>query len=218
MRNGGDWYAALGTEKSPGTKLVTMQGPLARLGVVEVEMGISMRDLIFNIFGGMQEGSTFKGVQTGGVSAGPLVESQLDVPMDFDSMKPLDGMLGSGGFVVFDQTVCAVEFGRYLTAFNRYESCSKCTPCRLGNPALVEIVDRIRFGVARPSDLDLIERSSKHIIELSLCGLGQVAPRPLLGMINTYRDEFLTHIERGECPAGVCPIHRTAAMAVAAGD
>jgi NADH:ubiquinone oxidoreductase subunit F (NADH-binding) len=216
IRKGGDWYAGLGNEKSTGTKLVTMQGPLARLGVVEVEMGIPMRDLIFDVFGGMRAGSTFKGIQTGGVSAGPLVESQLDVPMDFDSMKPLDGMLGSGGFVVFDQHVCAVEFGRYLTAFNRYESCSKCTPCRLGNPALVEIVDRIRFGTARPSDLDLIQRSSKHIIALSLCGLGQVAPMPLLGMINTYRDEFLAHIEQGVCPAGVCPIHARAEAAVAA--
>jgi NADH:ubiquinone oxidoreductase subunit F (NADH-binding) len=216
IRKGGDWYASLGNEKSTGTKLVTMQGPLARLGVVEVEMGVSMRGLVFDIFGGMRPGSTFKGIQTGGVSAGPLVESQLDVPMDFDSMKPLDGMLGSGGFVVLDQHVCAVEFGRYLTAFNRYESCSKCTPCRLGNPALVEIVDRIRFGTSRPSDLDLIQRSSKHIIALSLCGLGQVAPMPLLGMINTYRDEFLAHIEQGVCPAGVCPIHARAEAAVAA--
>ena len=215
IRNGGDWYASLGTEKSTGTKLVTMQGPLERLGVVEVEMGISMRDLIFDVFGGMRSGSTFKGVQTGGVSAGPLLESQLDVPMDFDSMLPLNGMLGSGGFVVFDQSVCVVEFSRYLTAFNRYESCSKCTPCRLGNPALVEIIDRIRYGVARPTDLDLIQRSSKHIIELSLCGLGQVAPMPLLGMIDRFRDEFLAHLERGECPAGVCPIHAHAHAEVA---
>src|SRR5688572_10555399 len=139
-------------------------------------MGISLRDLIFDVYGGMAEGSTFKGVQTGGVSAAALVENQLDVPVDFDSLFPLDGMLGSGGFVVFDESVCAVEFARYLMAFNRYESCSKCTPCRLGNPALVEIVDRIRLGSARMSDLKLIESASKHIIELSLCGLGQVAP------------------------------------------
>jgi NADH:ubiquinone oxidoreductase subunit F (NADH-binding) len=214
IRNGGAWYAAMGTPKSTGTKLITMQGPLKRLGVVEVELGISLRDLIFDVFGGMAEGRTFKGVQTGGVSAGPLREDQLDVPVDFDeALTKLDAMLGSGGFVIFDETVCAVEFARYLTAFNRYESCSKCTPCRLGNPALVEIIDRFRLGTARPGDVDLIERASKHVIELSLCGLGQVAPMPLLGMLHTYPEEFQAHI-RGECPAGVCPVSH--AMAVAA--
>jgi NADH:ubiquinone oxidoreductase subunit F (NADH-binding) len=218
IRNGGAWYAAMGTEKSKGTKLITFQGPLKRLGVVEVEMGISLRDLIFDVYGGMQEGRTFKGVQTGGVSAGPLVESQLDVPVDFDSMTPLDGMLGSGGFVVFDDSVCAVDFARYLQAFNRYESCSKCTPCRLGNPALVEILDRIRLGHGRPEDVALIERTSKHVIELSLCGLGQVAPMPTLGMLKQFHDEFMAHIEQKVCPTGNCPIHHPAPVAVAAGD
>jgi NADH:ubiquinone oxidoreductase subunit F (NADH-binding)/(2Fe-2S) ferredoxin len=216
IRNGGEWYAAMGNEKSTGTKLITFQGPLKRLGVVEVEMGVSLRDLIFEIYGGMQEGRRFKGVQTGGVSAGPLTIDQLDYPVDFDSLKPVDAMLGSGGFVVFDDTVCAVDFARYLQAFNRYESCSKCTPCRLGNPALVEIVDRIRFGNGRSGDIELIERTSKHVIELSLCGLGQVAPMPLLGMINAYRDEFIAHIERGVCPTGTCPMHARAASAIAA--
>jgi NADH:ubiquinone oxidoreductase subunit F (NADH-binding) len=218
VKNGGAWYAAMGTEKSKGTKLITFQGPLKRLGVVEVEMGIRLRDLIFDVYGGMQDGKTFKGVQTGGVSAGPLVESQLDVPVDFDSMTPLDGMLGSGGFVVFDESVCAVDFARYLQAFNRYESCSKCTPCRLGNPALVEIIDRIRLGHGRPEDVALIERTSKHVIELSLCGLGQVAPMPTLGMLKQFREEFMAHIEQKACPAGTCPVHQGAAVAVAAGD
>lgn len=216
IRNGGAWYAGLGVPKSTGTKLITFQGPLKRLGVVEVEMGISLRDLIFDVYGGMAEGRTFKGVQTGGVSAGALVESQLDVPVDFDSLTPLGGMLGSGGFVVFDERVCAVEFARYLMAFNRYESCSKCTPCRLGNPALVEIVDRIRLGRARMSDLKLIERTSKHVIELSLCGLGQVAPMPLLGMMQAFPEEFAEHIERHHCRAGVCPVGQQVLEPVAA--
>ena len=190
IRNGGEWFAGIGNEKSTGTKLITMQGPLARLGLVEVEMGISLREVIFDMYGGMAEGKIFKGVQTGGVSAGPLVESQLDVGLDFDSMKPLNGMLGSGGFVIFDETVDAVEFARYLMAFNRYESCSKCTPCRLGNPALVEIVDRILNGNGHLSDLDLIERTANHVIGLSLCGLGQVAPVPLQGMIEHFRADF----------------------------
>jgi NADH:ubiquinone oxidoreductase subunit F (NADH-binding) len=217
IRNGGAWFASMGTEKSKGTKLITFQGPLKRLGVVEVEMGITLRELMFEMYGGMKDGYTFKGVQTGGVSAGPLVEEQLDLPVDFDSLTDVGGMLGSGGFVVFDESVCAVDFARYLMAFNRYESCSKCTPCRLGNPALVEIIDRFRYGTARPNDVEVIERASKHVIELSLCGLGQVAPMPLLGMLQYYRDEFEAHVN-GVCPAGSCPMHERAQVAFAAGD
>jgi len=216
INKGGDWYASIGTEKSKGTKLITFQGPLKRLGVVEVDMGANLKELIFDMFGGMQDGRTFKGVQTGGVSAGPLVENELDVPVDFDSLTALGGMLGSGGFVIFDETVCAVDFARYLTAFNRYESCSKCTPCRLGNPALLEIVDRFRLGTGRATDLELIERSSKHIIELSLCGLGQVAPMPLLGMIKQFRDEFAAHVEHDTCPTGTCPMTQRTLTAIAA--
>ena len=187
---GGEWYSSLGTERSTGTKLVSMQGPLERLGVVEVEMGVSLKDLIFETFGGMAEGKTLKGVQTGGVSAGALLPNQLDVPVDFDSMQQYDCMLGSGGFVVFDESVDAVEFGRYLMDFNRWESCSKCTPCRLGNKALVEVVDRILNGRGQPSDMQLIESTSKHVMELSLCGLGQVAPAPLIGMMRCYPEDF----------------------------
>lgn len=216
--NGGAWYAGLGTEKSTGTKLVTIQGPVERIGVAEIEMGLPMRELIFDVFGGMREGYTFKGVQTGGVSAGPLREDQLNVGVDFESMTPLGGMLGSGGFVVFDQTVCAVDFARYLTAFNRYESCGKCTPCRLGTPALVEIIDRIRNGRARPDDESVIPTGSKHIIDLSLCGLGQVAPMPLLGMMKAFPEEFAAHMREGRCPARVCPIAVPAGELAAAGD
>ena len=204
--NGGEWYAKMGTENSTGTKLMTVQGPMQRLGVVEVEMGTTLRTLLYDIYGGMRDGSTFKGVQTGGVSAGPLIEEHLDIPVDFDSLSDVGGMLGSGGWVVFDQSVCVVDFARYLTAFNRYESCAKCVPCRLGNPALVEILDRIRFGRGSLDDLALIQRTSKHIIELSLCGLGQVAPVPLQGMIKWYEDEFRAHVVDGVCPSGTCPM------------
>ncbi len=197
IRNGGEWYASLGTERSTGTKLVSMQGPLARLGVVEIEMGASLRDIIFEIYGGMAEGKRLKGVQTGGVSAGPLLPDQLDVEVDFDSLQQHDCMLGSGGFVVFDEDVDAVEFGRYLMDFNRWESCSKCTPCRLGNKALVEIVDRILNNRGQPGDLELIDRTSQHVMELSLCGLGQVAPAPLLGMIQCYPEDFEARLVEG---------------------
>ena len=188
--NGGAWFAAIGTEKSSGTKLMTVQGPLNTMGLVEVPMGITLRTLIDEIWGGMRPGHTFKGIQTGGVSAGPLKDEHLDMPVDFDSLTPVGGMLGSGGFVVFDTTISAIDFARYLTAFNRVESCSKCIPCARGNPALVEILDRIRLGRGTKADLALMRRTSKHIIELSLCGLGQVAPMPLLGMMDQFPEEF----------------------------
>ncbi len=199
--NGGAWYAGLGTESSKGTKLMTVQGPLARHGVVEVEMGMTLRTLFDDVYGGMADGKVFKGVQTGGVSAGPLKDEHLDIPVDFDSLGDVGGMLGSGGWVIFDDTVNVVDFARYLTAFNRYESCSKCVPCRLGNPALVEILDRIRFGRGSMDDLTLIQRTSKHIIELSLCGLGQVAPVPLIGMIEQFPQDFEHAVRYGTMSA-----------------
>jgi NADH-quinone oxidoreductase subunit F len=214
INRGGAWYASIGTEKSKGTKLMTVQGPLNNVGLVEVPMGVTLRTLIDDIWGGMRPGHEFKGIQTGGVSAGPLTDEYLDRPVDFDSLTDIGGMLGSGGFVVFDQHVCAVDFARYLMAFNRYESCSKCVPCRLGNPALVEIIDRIRLGRGSLDDLPLMERTSNHVIELSLCGLGQVAPMPLLGMMKMYPDEFRAHIEEGVCTAGACPIHGPAGLPV----
>lgn len=179
-------------------------------------MGITLRTLIDEVWGGMRDGSEFRGLQTGGVSAGPLTSEYLDYPVDFDSMTEIGGMLGSGGFVAFDQHVCPVDFARYLMAFNRVESCSKCVPCRLGSPALVEIIDRIRLGGGALEDLPLMERTSKHIIELSLCGLGQVAPMPLLGMMKMYPQDFLEHIEQDSCVAGICPISSPGMLSAAA--
>jgi len=198
ITKGGAWYASIGTEGSKGTKLMTVQGPMKTAGLVEVPMGITMRTLLDECWGGMRDGHTFKGIQTGGVSAGPLKEEHLDLPVDFDSLTSSGGMLGSGGFVVFDTTVNAVDFARYLTAFNRVESCSKCVPCRLGNPVLVEILDRIRAGRGSAADLALMQRTSKNIIELSLCGLGQVAPEPLMGMMKQFPEDFLAMLPASE--------------------
>jgi NADH:ubiquinone oxidoreductase subunit F (NADH-binding) len=216
INKGGEWFSQIGTPNSAGTKMMTVQGPLKHVGLVETPMGITLRTLIDEVWGGMRVGHEFRGVQTGGVSAGPLIDEQLDYAVDFDSMTEIGGMLGSGGFVVFDQHVCPVDFARYLTAFNRVESCSKCTPCHRGNPALVEIIDRIRLGGGSREDLSLMERTSKHIIDLSLCGLGQVAPMPLLGMMKMYPQDFLDHIERHVCTAGACPIAGPVVMATAA--
>jgi NADH:ubiquinone oxidoreductase subunit F (NADH-binding) len=216
INRGGEWFSQIGTSTSAGTKMMTIQGPLKHVGLVEVRMGITLRTLIDEVWGGMRDGHEFRGIQTGGVSAGPLTEEQLGYAVDFDSMTEVGGMLGSGGFVVFDQHVCPVDFARYLTAFNRVESCSKCVPCHRGNPALVEIIDRIRLGGGSIEDLSLIERTSKHVIELSLCGLGQVAPMPLLGMMKMYPQDFLDHIERHVCAAGACPISEAQPLAAAA--
>ena len=191
INNGGAWFAEIGTERSKGTKLVTMQGRTQRSGVVEVEMGMTLYDLVFNVYGGMQEGYEFAGLQTGGVSAGPVTRDMLkDYLVDFDSLRDVGGMLGSGGYVVFDHTVDPVEFSLYLTEFSRWESCGKCTPCRLGCPALVEILRRIANGQGRHGDLELIERHSNAMIELSLCGLGVAAPAPVMGFLKYYRAEF----------------------------
>ncbi len=206
ITNGGSWYASIGTEQSKGTKLVTIQGPVARIGVAEVDMGYSLRSLIEDIYGGAKEGYTLKGIQMGGVSAGPLRMDQLDVGIDFESLEEVGAMLGSGGFVAFDESICAVDFARYLTQFNRYESCAKCTPCRLGNKALLEIVDKVRNGQSPNDVAALIEATSENIIDLSLCGLGQVAPMPLLGMMKAFPDEFEAHFRDGTCPQGQCPV------------
>jgi NADH:ubiquinone oxidoreductase subunit F (NADH-binding) len=216
VNRGGEWFSQIGTSTSSGTKLMTVQGPLKHVGLVEVRMGITLRTLIDEVWGGMRDEHDFRGIQTGGVSAGPLTEEYLGYAVDFDSMTEIGGMLGSGGFVVFDQHVCPIDFARYLMAFNRYESCSKCVPCRLGNPALVEILDRIRLGGGEIEDLSLIERTSKHVIDLSLCGLGQVAPMPLLGMMKMYPRDFEDHILNHTCAAGVCPVGAPHTMAAAA--
>lgn len=204
--NGGAWYAAMGTEANKGTKLMTIQGPAKRHGVVEVELGITADHLFNDIFGGPRDGHTIKGIQTGGASGGPIKPEHFDRKLDFKSLDDLNAMLGSGGFVMFDETVCPVDFARYLTAFSRYESCSKCVPCRLGNPALVEIIDRIRMGRGSLEDLSLIRRTAKYIIDLSLCGLGQVAPVPLVGYLDMFEEEFREHIVEGRCRTGTCSI------------
>ena len=213
VNKGGAWYAGIGTEGSTGTKLVTMQGPTLRSGLVEVEMGMPLDHLINHLYGGMAEGKKFLGLQTGGVSAGPLTEDMLgDYLVDFDSMKPVGGMLGSGGFVLFDHSVCPVALAYYLTEFSRYESCGKCSPCRLGCPALVEILGRIMNGQGRAGDIELIERHSDHMIRLSLCGLGKAAPAPVLGFLKMYRGVFEQHINDNICACGTCPIDSVAAL------
>jgi NADH:ubiquinone oxidoreductase subunit F (NADH-binding) len=198
---GGDWFHAIGPEHSTGTKLVTIAGPVKYTGVSEIVMDMSIHDLIYEVHGGMREGSEFKGFQTGGVSGGCLPADQLQYKVDFEDMNGVGGMLGSAGFIVLDTRTTAVEWARYLMKFNADESCGKCTPCRLGCPAMTEVLDRVRFGTGQESDIDLINYTGKQIIEISLCGLGQAAPAPILSLVQNYRDDFMTYIRDKRNPA-----------------
>jgi NADH:ubiquinone oxidoreductase subunit F (NADH-binding) len=200
IMRGGAWFHAIGPEHSTGTKLVTIAGPVQYTGVSEIVMDMSIHDLIFEVHGGMREGSEFKGFQTGGVSGGCLPMDQLHYKVDFEDMNQVDGMLGSAGFIVLDTSTTAVEWARYLMKFNADESCGKCTPCRIGCPAMTEVLDRIRFGTGVETDLDLINYTGKQIIEISLCGLGQAAPAPILSLVQNYRDDFLTYIREKRNP------------------
>jgi hypothetical protein len=198
---GGEWFGAIGPDHSTGTKLVTIAGPVKYTGVSEIVMDMSIHDLIYEVHGGMREGSEFKGFQTGGVSGGCLPADQLHYKVDFEDMNQVDGMLGSAGFIVLDTSTTAVEWARYLMKFNADESCGKCTPCRIGCPAMTEVLDRIRFGTGVESDIDLINYTGKQIIEISLCGLGQAAPAPILSLVQNYREDFLSYIRDKRNPA-----------------
>ncbi len=201
VMRGGEWFHAIGPDHSTGTKLVTIAGPVEYTGVSEIVMDMSIHDLIYEVHGGMRRGSEFKGFQTGGVSGGCLPADQLHFKVDFEDMNGVGGMLGSAGFIVLDHHTTAVEWARYLMKFNADESCGKCTPCRLGCPAMTEILDRVRFGTGHESDLDLINYTGKQIIEISLCGLGQAAPAPILSLVQNYRDDFLSYIRDKRNPA-----------------
>jgi len=201
ITRGGDWFHAIGPDHSTGTKLVTIAGPVKYTGVSEIVMNMSIHDLIYEVHGGMREGSEFKGFQTGGVSGGCLPADQLQYKVDFEDMNGVGGMLGSAGFIVLDHNTTAVEWARYLMKFNADESCGKCTPCRLGCPAMTEILDRVRYGTGTESDLDLINYTGKQIIEISLCGLGQAAPAPILSLVQNYREDFMSYIRDKRNPA-----------------
>jgi NADH:ubiquinone oxidoreductase subunit F (NADH-binding) len=190
VEKGGAWYASIGVDKSQGTKVFTMGGNIKGVGMSEVPFGLTTGELINEVHLGMKEGFTFKGLQTGGVSGGVMTEEDFDLPMTFEGVEPVGGMIGSAGFVVYDNTTSMVDMAHYMIEFNRNESCGKCTPCRLGNQAMVEILDRFKRGVGRVEDLDTLMVTGDQVIKLSLCGLGQAAPVPMQSMILEFREEF----------------------------
>ena len=204
INNGSAWYAGIGTEKSKGTKIFSLVGKINNTGLVEVPMGITLREIIYEIGGGIPKGRKFKAVQTGGPSGGCIPEEHLDMPVDFDALTELGSMMGSGGMIVMDERNCMVDVAKYFLSFLEGESCGKCTPCREGVLQMRKILDRICEGKGVLEDIDTLEWMGQAIADGSLCALGGSAPNPVLTTIRFFRDEYEAHIKDKCCPAGVC--------------
>ncbi|MDR0649273.1 MAG: NADH-quinone oxidoreductase subunit NuoF [Synergistaceae bacterium] len=204
MRDGASYFASQGTETSKGTKVFALTGKINNTGLAEVPMGITMREIIYDIGGGIPDGKKFKAVQIGGPSGGCLPEQLLDLSIDYESLIKAGAMMGSGGLVVMDETTCMVDVARYFLNFTQDESCGKCTPCREGTKRMLEILNRICDGKGTEDDIPLLESLAKSIKAGSLCALGQTAPNPVLSTLNFFRDEYEAHIKEHRCPAGTC--------------
>ena len=204
IKNGVEWYHSIGTEKSPGTKAFALTGNVVNTGLIEVPMGTTIREVVFDIGGGIPDGKKFKAVQIGGPSGGCLTEEHLDVPLDFDSVKKYNAIIGSGGMVVMGQDTCMVEVARFFMSFTQRESCGKCTPCREGTKRMLEILERIVNGQGKLEDIDTLEELAKMIQSMALCGLGKSAPLPVLSTLATFRDEYVEHIVDKRCRAKQC--------------
>ena len=202
--NGADWFASMGTEKSKGTKVFALGGKINNTGLVEIPMGTTLREVIYEIGGGIPNGKKFKAAQTGGPSGGCIPVEHLDVPIDYDNLIAIGSMMGSGGLIVMDEDNCMVDIAKFFLEFTVDESCGKCTPCRIGNKRLLEYLDKITSGKATMQDLDDMEKLCYYIKDNSLCGLGQTAPNPVLSTLRYFRDEYEAHIKEHRCPAGVC--------------
>jgi NADH-quinone oxidoreductase subunit F/NADP-reducing hydrogenase subunit HndC len=201
---GADWFASIGTEKSKGTAVFALTGKIANSGLIEVPMGVTPREVIYDIGGGVLNGKKFKALQTGGPSGGCLPESFLDVPVDYDSLIAAGSMMGSGGMVVLDEDTCMVDVARYFLDFTEKESCGKCVPCRLGTKQMLTILEDIVEGRGKPGDIELLEELGGGIKVGSLCGLGQTAPNPVMSTLRYFRDEYVAHIFENKCPAKTC--------------
>ncbi len=204
FQKGAPWYASIGTEFSKGTKVFALAGKINNVGLVEVPMGITLREIIYEIGGGIKGGHAFKAVQTGGPSGGCITEADLDTPIDYESLARIGSMMGSGGMIVMDDENCMVDIAKFYLEFTVEESCGKCTACRIGNKRLFEILTRIAQGKGEEEDLNKLVMLSETIKDTSLCGLGQTAPNPILSTIKYFEDEYRAHIEEKRCPAGVC--------------
>jgi len=204
LRKGAEWYARIGTARSKGTKIFSLVGKINNTGLVEVPMGITLREIVYDIGGGIQGKKKFKAVQTGGPSGGCIPADQLDLPVDYDTLTKAGSIMGSGGMIVMDEETCMVDVARYFLRFTQEESCGKCVPCRVGIRQLVTILDRITAGKGRMEDLDELEKLARTVKSGSLCGLGQTAPNPVLTTLRYFREEYAAHIQERSCPALVC--------------
>lgn len=204
LLKGAEWYSSIGTEKSKGTKVFALAGKINNVGLIEVPMGTTLREVIFEIGGGIKNGKKFKAVQTGGPSGGCLTEKHLDTPIDFDNLLAVGSMMGSGGMIVMDEDDCMVSVAKFFLEFTVEESCGKCAPCRIGNKRLYELLDRITKGNGELDDLDRLRNLSLVIKDTSLCGLGQTSPNPVLSTLSNFYNEYLDHVNEKKCTAGQC--------------
>ena len=201
---GADWFSGIGTEKSKGTKVFAVGGKIENTGLVEIPMGTTLREIVFDIGGGVPNGKKFKAAQTGGPSGGCIPASQLDTPIDYESLIALGSMMGSGGLIVMDEDTCMVDLAKFFLEFTVDESCGKCPPCRIGTKRMLEILTRITEGKGVPEDIEKLETLARDIKAAALCGLGQTAPNPVLSTLRYFRDEYMAHVIDKKCPAGVC--------------
>ncbi|HVM70965.1 MAG TPA: NADH-quinone oxidoreductase subunit NuoF [Anaerolineales bacterium] len=201
---GADWYSSMGTAKSKGTKTFAIAGDVVNTGLIEVPFGITLREIIFEVGGGIKDGKQFKAIQTGGPMGGCLTEQHLDLPLDYEALTAAGSMMGSGGLIIMDNETCMVDMARFFMEFTQDESCGKCTPCRVGTKRLLEIHQKICAGQGEPGDLELLDTLCTEIMRDSLCGLGQGAPNPVVSMLKHFRSEYEAHIFEKRCPAKVC--------------
>jgi NADP-reducing hydrogenase subunit HndC len=204
INKGWEWFASIGTEKSKGTKVFALAGKINNVGLIEVPMGITLREIIYEIGGGIKNGKKFKAVQTGGPSGGCLTEKHLDIPIDFDSLVAAGSMMGSGGMIVMDEDDCMVSIAKFFLDFTVEESCGKCAPCRIGNKRIYELLSHITKGNGTMADLDRLKNMCNVIKDTALCGLGQTSPNPVLSTMNNFWDEYVAHVTEKRCPAGSC--------------
>lgn len=204
MLKGADWFSQIGTEKSKGTKVFALAGKINNVGLIEVPMGTTLREVIYDIGGGIKDGKKFKAVQTGGPSGGCLTDKDLDTPIDFDNLIAKGSMMGSGGMIVMDEDDCMPAVAKFYLEFTEEESCGKCTPCRVGTKRLSELLQDITSGKGTPEHIEELKRLSTVIKDTALCGLGQTAPNPVLSTLEAFGDEYIAHVEHGKCPAGQC--------------
>lgn len=204
INKGAGWFSKIGTEKSKGTKVFALAGKINNVGLIEVPMGTTLREVIYDIGGGIKDGKNFKAVQTGGPSGGCLTSDSLNIPIDYDNLLASGSMMGSGGMIVMDEDDCMVSIAKFYLDFTLEESCGKCTPCRIGNKRLYELLDKITRGKGEEQDIERLKELSVVIKDTALCGLGQTSPNPVLSTINKFEHEYIAHVIDGKCPAGQC--------------